>query len=58
MLRAVFPKAIILPKNSFLQTYINLRAVQLISEIDALVDSGATDNFISPDIIQQFDIPT
>jgi len=31
--------------------------MQLISEVDALIDSGTTDNFISPDIIQQFDIP-
>jgi len=26
--------------------------------VDALIDSGTMDNFISPDVIQQFDIPT
>src|SRR6266576_4867294 len=31
--------------------------MQLISKVDVLIDSGTTDNFISPDIIQQFDIP-
>ncbi|HYT40962.1 MAG TPA: retropepsin-like aspartic protease [Methylomirabilota bacterium] len=57
MLRAVFPEAILAPKNSSVHTFINLRSAQLISEVDALIDSGTTDNFISPDVIQQFDIP-
>ncbi len=58
MLRAVFPEAILIPKNSSVHTSVNLRSTQLISEIDALIDSGATDNFISPEVIQQFNIPT
>ena len=58
MLRAMFPKAILIPKDSSIHTSVNLRSTQLISEVDALIDSGATDNFISSDIIQQFNIPT
>ncbi len=58
MLRAIFPKAILVRKDSSVHTSINLRSVQLISKVDALIDSGATDNFISPDVIQQFNIPT
>src|SRR6266567_7519509 len=57
MLRAVFPEAILASKNSSVHTSVNLRSAQLISEVDALIDSGTTDNFISPDVIQQFDIP-
>ena len=58
MLRAVFSKAILIPKDSSVHTSVNLQSAQLISEVDALIDSGAMDNFISPDVIQQFDIPT
>src|SRR6266566_3815983 len=58
MLRAIFPEAILAPKNSSIHTSINLQSTKLISEVDALIDSGATDNFISPDIIKQFRIPT
>ena len=58
MLRAIFPDAILIPKDSSIHTSVNLWSAQLISEVDALIDSGTMDNFISPDVIQQFDIPT
>ena len=58
MLRAVFPEAILIPKDSSIHTSINPQSTQLISEVDALINSGATDNFISPDVIKQFNIPT
>ena len=58
MLRAVFPEAILIPKDSSVHTSINPQSAQLISEVDALINSGATDNFISPDVIKQFNIPT
>src|SRR3981081_1924960 len=58
MLRAVFPEAALIPQDSSVHTSVNLRSEQLISEVDALVDSGATDNFISPDVTEQFNIPT
>src|SRR6266567_8574882 len=58
MLRAVFPEAVLIPKDSSIHTFVNLRSAQLISKVDALINSGTTDNFISPDVIQQFNIPT
>src|SRR6266576_439251 len=58
MLRAVFPEAILIPKDSSIHTSVNLRSTQLISEVDTLINSGTTNNFISPDVIQQFNIPT
>ncbi len=58
MLRAIFSEAILIPKDSSVHTSVNFWSAQLISKVDALINSGATDNFISPNIIQQFDIPT
>src|SRR3981189_333248 len=58
MLRALFPQAIFIPKERSIHAPVNLRSLSLISEVDALVDSGATDNFISPAVIQHFSIPT
>src|SRR5882757_2677 len=58
MLQALFPQAIFIPKERSIHAPVNLRSSSLISEIDALVDSGATDNFISLAVIQHFGIPT
>jgi gag-polyprotein putative aspartyl protease len=58
MLRAVFHDAAIIPEEPSVHTSVNLRSSQLISEVDALIDSGATDNFISPIIVKQFNIPS
>jgi hypothetical protein len=58
MLRALFPQAVFIPHEQSIHATVNLRSASLISEVDALVDSGATDNFISPAVIQHFGIPT
>jgi hypothetical protein len=58
MLRALFPQAVFIPHEQSIHAPVNLRSTSLISEVDALVDSGATDNFISPAVIQHFGIPT
>ena len=58
MLRALFPQAAFIPKEQAIHAPINLRSSSLISEIDALVDSGATNNFITQQVIEHFDIPT
>jgi hypothetical protein len=58
MLRALFPQAIFIPKEQSVHTPVNLWSSSIISEVDALIDSGATDNFISPEVIQHFEIPT
>jgi len=58
MLRAVFPQATFLSNKRSVHIPVNLRSLSLISEVDALIDSGATDNFISPTVIKRFNIPT
>jgi hypothetical protein len=58
MLRAIFPQAAFIPKEPAVHAPVNLRSLELISEVAALIDSGATDNFISPQVIKRFEIPT
>ncbi|MGA7507230.1 MAG: reverse transcriptase family protein, partial [Erwinia billingiae] len=58
MLRALFPQAIFIPPERSIHAPVNLRTLSLISEVDALVDSGATDNFISPAIVHHFNLAT
>src|SRR6202521_2284228 len=58
MLRAMFPQAAFLPKEPAVHAPVNLRSLELISEVAALIDSGATDNFISPQVVQRFRMPT
>jgi hypothetical protein len=58
MLRAIFPQAAFLPNEPAVHAPINLQSLELISEVAALIDSGATDNFISPQVVQCFKMPT
>jgi hypothetical protein len=58
MLRALFPQATFISRNCSIRPPVNLRSASLISEIDALIDSGATDNFILPAVVTLFKIPT
>ena len=58
MLRALFPQAVFVSQNRSIHASVNLRSASLTSEIDALIDSGATDNFISPATVTLFKIPT
>src|ERR1700692_228723 len=58
MLRAIFPQAAFLPAEPAVHAPVNLRSLELISEVAALIDSGATDNFISPQVVQRFRMPT
>jgi hypothetical protein len=58
MLRALFPQAAFVSQNCSIRAPVNLRSSSLVSEIDALIDSGTTDNFISPAIVTLFKIPT
>jgi hypothetical protein len=58
MLRALFPQAAFIPKDRSVTIPFNLRSGSLISEVEALIDSGATDNFISPHVIKLWKIPT
>src|SRR5450631_3367198 len=58
MLRALFPKAAFIPKERSLHVAVLLHSAHLHNRIDALIDSGATDNFISPTVVSQFKVPT
>ena len=58
MLRALFPKAIFTPIKRSVHSLVRFHSQSLHSEVDALVDSGATDNFVSPDLVDYFRIPT
>jgi hypothetical protein len=58
MLRALFPKAVFLPNQRSVHTLITFHSQTLHSKVSTLIDSGATDNFISPNIVQYFSIPT
>jgi hypothetical protein len=58
MLRALFPQAAFISQNHSICAPVNLRSSSLISEIDALIDSGATDNFVLPAVIMLFKINT
>jgi gag-polyprotein putative aspartyl protease len=57
MLRVMFPQAAFLPKERSIHATVNLRSLQIVSEVDALIDSGATENFISPAVVEHFSIP-
>ena len=58
MLRALFPQAIFMPKQKAIHVLVKIRSKTLNSEFLALIDSGATENFISPKVVEYFSIPT
>ena len=58
MLRAVFPEAVFIPKERQIKIPVFIKSAVLHSTSNALLDSGATDNFISPLVITRFNIPT
>ena len=58
MLRAIFPQAVFIPNQRSVHANIKLHSRTLHSKVSALIDSGTTENFITPDIIKFFNIPT
>ena len=56
MLRALFPQAAFMPTQRSVYAMIQLHSRCLYSTTRALVDSGATDNFISPTLLQTSNI--
>jgi len=57
MLRALFPNAVFKSKNRAVHTDIQFHSRTLHQEASTLIDSGATNNFISPDLVDHFFIP-
>ena len=57
MLRALFPKAVFMPKQRAVHAPVLIQSKTLTSNLKALIDSGVTENFISLDVIDHFSIP-
>jgi hypothetical protein len=58
MLWALFPQAVFMPTQRSLHTTVKLHSQYYHTDVQALVDSGATDNFISPTLVKQCRIHT
>jgi len=58
MLRALFPNTTLKSKNRAVHTDIRIHSRTLHQDARTLIDSGATNNFISPDLATHFCIPT
>ena len=54
MLRALFPDAIYIPKQKYVHAPIKFHFRIIHSDVNALIDSGATENFISPELVEHF----
>jgi hypothetical protein len=58
MLRALFPNAIFRPNQRAIHALVTFHSRPLHSQVSALIDSGATESFVSPDLVEHFSIPT
>ena len=58
MLRALFPDAVYIPKQKYVHAPIKFHSRMIHSDMNALIDSGATENFISPELVKHFWIHT
>ena len=58
MLRALFPDTVYIPKQKYVHAPVKFHSRTIHSDVNALIDSGATENFISPELVEHFWIPT
>ena len=58
MLRALFKDAVFKPNQSSIHAPVIFHSRTLHSQVSALIDSSATESFISPDLVEHFSIPT
>jgi hypothetical protein len=58
MLRALFPQAVSMPTQRSLHATVKLHSQYYYTDVQALVDSGATDNFISPTLVKPVHVHT
>src|SRR5258708_23992026 len=58
MIRAIFPSDAFVPKQQSIKAKVRMYTSKVAAEARALIDSGATENFISPSFISQYSIPT
>ena len=57
MLRVIFPQAVFMPKQKAVHAQVKICSKFSNSVLQALIDSGATENFISPEVVEHFSIP-
>ena len=58
MIRAMYPEDVFIPWQRQVKVKVEVRTEGYKANILALLDSGATDNFIAPAIVNAFQIPT
>ena len=58
MIRATFPSDVFIPCKCAVTVQVNMHTRNLKANINALLDSGATDNFICPTEVNHFKIKT
>jgi aspartyl protease len=58
MIRAIFPSNAFVLKQQSIKAKVSVFARDTVAEAHTLIDSGATENFISPSFISQYSIPT
>src|ERR1700741_1466531 len=58
MIRAIFPGDAIVPRKRSVMVEVRMHTKDLKAKVHALLDSGATDNFISNVVVNRFKIPT
>jgi len=58
MIWATFPSDVFIPRKHTVTVQVNMHTRNLKANVDALLDSGATDNFICPTEINRFKIKT
>ena len=57
MLRALFPDTVYIPKQKYVHAPVKFHFRTIHSDVNVLIDSGATENFISPELVEHFWIP-
>src|SRR5713226_9950977 len=58
MIRAIFPSDAFVPKQQSIKAKVQMFTSKVVAEARALIDSGTTENFISPSFISRYSIPT
>ena len=58
MLQAILPQAVFIPTKCQVKAPVSLQSAYLHTKLQALLDSGATNNFISPLTVNHFKLST
>ena len=58
LLWALFPQAVFIPRQKSVHATVKIHSRTLHSEVSTLIDSGATESFLSQELVDHFSIPT